>query len=157
MHVILLRHAEAVSVGTKGVTDDFDRYLTANGRQQAMAVASHLGQSLALDAILCSPFKRARETAEALKTLLRGGGEVEEVRELASESGDINGMAAALARTGGDVVAAVGHMPDIAFLCRWLVGGNFGSFEIAQAVCIRFDDGIAQRAGRVEWTFVPRV
>jgi len=157
MRVILMRHAEAVTVGTNGVTDDFDRHLTAHGRRQAAAVAAHVGQTLTLDAILCSPFRRARETAEALKSLLPNGGEVIVADELASESGNIDGMAAALASTGSEVVAAVGHMPDIAFLCRWLVGGDLGTFETAQAVCIRFDNGITQGAGRVEWAFVPRV
>ncbi len=156
MRVVLLRHAQAVAVGEDGVETDFDRHLTPFGRRQSAAVAEHLaGHGIAFDAILSSPFQRAMETAGALKPLLRGDGEVEVARELASESGDLDGMTAALAATGGEVVAAVGHMPDIAALCRRLVGGGGGPFDTAQAVCLRFDDSIVPGGGRVEWVYVP--
>lgn len=158
MKLFLIRHAQAVSVGSEGVTIDFDRHLTPVGRRQAAAVAAHLaGLGVAFDAILSSPFKRALETAGFFLPLLATPGGITVANELASESGQIEGMAAAVAATGVEVVAAVGHMPDIARLCRRLGGGEVGAFETAQAVCLRFDAGIVPGGGRVEWAFVPTV
>ena len=158
MRLILMRHAQAVAVGEDGVETDFDRHLTPFGRRQAAAVAAHLaGLGVAFDAILCSPFKRALETASFLVPLLTAPGGITVANELASESGQIEGMAAAAAATGAETALAVGHMPDIAGFCRWLAGGGGGSFDTAQAVCLRFDAGIGAGRGRVEWVFVPNV
>ncbi len=158
MRLILMRHAQAVAVGEDGVETDFDRHLTPVGRRQAAAVAAHLaGLGVAFDAILSSPFKRALETAGDLLPLLGTPGGITVANELASESGQIEGVTAAVAATGADTALAVGHMPDIARLCRWLAGGGVGSFDTAQAVCLRFDAGIGAGRGRVEWVFVPTV
>ena len=156
MRLILIRHAQAVPVGLDGVTADFDRHLTPAGRAQALAVAAHLeGRGVRFDSVLCSPFKRAMETAEALRAMLNDPSGFAATEAFASESGRIDAMAAAVAATGGETVAAVGHMPDIARFCRWLAGGGGGSFDTAQAVCLRFDAGVVQGGGRVEWVFVP--
>ena len=158
MRLILMRHAQAVATGEDGVEADFDRHLTPVGRRQAAAVATHLaGLAVAFDAILSSPFKRALETAGFLLPLLATPGGITVANELASESGQIEEMAAAVAATGADTALAVGHMPDIARLCRWLAGGGGGSFDTAQAVCLRFDAGVGAGRGRVEWTFVPSI
>lgn len=156
MLLILLRHAQAVAVGDDGVTTDFDRHLTAAGRTQARAVADHLtAKGVVLDAVLCSPFRRARETAEPLRQLLADGSGFVLADEFASESGQIEGMAAAAAETGEETVACVGHMPDIAAFARWLTGVGIGAFATGQAVAIRIPDGVARGRGRVEWAFVP--
>jgi phosphohistidine phosphatase len=158
MRLILLRHAQAVAVGEDGVTTDFDRHLTARGRRQAAAVTAHLTNvGVVFDAILSSPFKRAVQTAEALAPLLRDPTGFAVAEELASESGRIEKMAAAIGATGGEWVAAVGHMPDIAALCRALGGHDVGAFDTAQAVCLRFDGSVALGGGRLEWVFAPTV
>lgn len=158
MRIILIRHAQAVPVGAEGVATDFDRHLTAVGRRQAELLADHfIASSVVLDAILCSPFKRTRETAEALRPLLRKPAGFVDAEVFASESHRIEEMVEALAATGGEMVAAVGHMPDIAVLCRQLAGMGVGAFDTAQAVCLRFDGGVADGRGRVEWSFVPSV
>ena len=42
MKLILVRHAEAVDLGTDGVASDFDRPLTDLGRRQAAGLATAL-------------------------------------------------------------------------------------------------------------------
>lgn len=156
MLLILLRHAQAVAVGEEGVTADVDRHLTEKGHTQAKAVAEHLTEKgVKPDAILSSPFRRAVETAEPLKALLADEAGFVLSDDFASESGRIESMAVAAAETGEETVVCVGHMPDIAAFARWLTGMGIGAFATAQAVAIRFPNGIDEGEGRVEWTFVP--
>jgi len=65
MDLILWRHAEAQE-HAPGL-NDLDRALTAKGERQARDVAKWLQQVLPADArVLCSPAKRAQQTAQAL-------------------------------------------------------------------------------------------
>lgn len=58
--LLVLRHAEAVP---KDAADDFDRVLSARGRNQMAAVARHLaGAAEVPDGALVSPAARTRET-----------------------------------------------------------------------------------------------
>ena len=59
MKIWLLRHGEAELTARR----DADRVLTAYGRQQVSEIAAHLrGQPLST--VLCSPYVRARQTAD---------------------------------------------------------------------------------------------
>jgi phosphohistidine phosphatase len=61
--LILLRHAKAEN-GNAGLPD-FERVLNDRGKKESQAVGTFLRkQNLALDLVLSSPAKRARETAE---------------------------------------------------------------------------------------------
>jgi phosphohistidine phosphatase len=61
--LLFLRHAKAEN-GSAGLPD-FDRALNERGRKESRAVGTFIRkQSLALDLVLSSPAKRARETTE---------------------------------------------------------------------------------------------
>ena len=65
--IFLIRHGDALPAGDEivpGGTYD-DQPLSSLGRQQAEALAARL-QATSFDAIYSSPYRRARETAEAL-------------------------------------------------------------------------------------------
>jgi phosphohistidine phosphatase len=66
--LLLWRHADALP--PKGRGGDSERALSARGREDARRIAawiaSHAPDALALDLVLCSTARRARETIEAL-------------------------------------------------------------------------------------------
>lgn len=68
--LLLLRHAEAMSVGPDG--RDTERPLSLHGEAQAHAAGLWLAeQDAAPDALLCSPARRAQMTADAIAKSLR--------------------------------------------------------------------------------------
>jgi phosphohistidine phosphatase len=104
--VFLVRHAEAQGGGL-----DADRRLTAAGRNAFSGLLGMLGPTLAVNRVLSSPFRRARETADILAHAT--GAPSEPVDELAS--GHASGRELlALARESGAGTALVGHNPEVA-------------------------------------------
>jgi phosphohistidine phosphatase len=104
--VFLVRHAEAAAGGV-----DAERRLTAAGRAAFSDLLRRLGPRLTVKHIHCSPFRRARETAELLS--LATGAPVEPLDDLAS--GHAGGRELLdLARESAPGTAMVGHNPEIA-------------------------------------------
>ena len=114
MRLFLVRHAEAAS----GEPDAL-RPLTSAGR----ASARMLGEQLAaeqLDAVLCSPLLRARETAEEIARAANLAAEVDERLAPGANADDVRE-----AVTGrGEAVVAVGHQPDCSEILLDLTGAS---------------------------------
>jgi phosphohistidine phosphatase len=113
MDLILWRHAEA-----EDGSPDLERKLTPKGRKQAVRMADWLQRRLpAKYTVICSPARRSRHTAEALKAgfkvseRLAPGASVEDILE-----------AAGWPRRNGAVVL-VGHQPDFGRVAAALVSG----------------------------------
>jgi phosphohistidine phosphatase len=164
----LIRHAEAEVIGLGGVTRDFDRPLTARGRNQARTLAQTFAKrQLLIDAIATSPLVRAYQTSTEFLSVLAPRMRPVTCDELALEklkpkhlseflaeitpSGDRNPMREEKA------VAAVGHMPDLGAYLEWLISAVEGSIHIAKAgvACIRFEDGPAKASGELSWLVTP--
>ncbi len=80
--VHLVRHAESAANADPSVRRSDDPPLTARGRDQAARAAAALARA-GIDALYCSPLRRARETADAIAaatghapSVLAGVGEV---------------------------------------------------------------------------------
>ncbi|HEY8169553.1 MAG TPA: histidine phosphatase family protein [Candidatus Limnocylindria bacterium] len=69
LDVLLVRHAEAIPIGTPGIADD-DRPLTDAGREAAAELAYEL-DGYELTAVYSSPYARSLETLEPLARLRR--------------------------------------------------------------------------------------
>lgn len=68
--LLLLRHAEAMSVGPDG--RDTERPLSLHGETQARAAGAWLAEhGAAPDVVLCSPARRTQMTADAVGSALR--------------------------------------------------------------------------------------
>ncbi|HZO34616.1 MAG TPA: histidine phosphatase family protein [Gaiellaceae bacterium] len=112
MRVFLVRHAEAAP----GEPDAL-RPLTSAGRDAARALGDTLAREQ-LDAVVSSPLRRARETAE----------EVAAAAGLAAEPHEGLGPGATLASLRdavagrGATVAAIGHQPDCGDIVEELTG-----------------------------------
>lgn len=68
MFIYLMRHAEALDIGSNGVRSDSERPLSSYGKECASFMGQTLKQqNIPIDVIFSSPLKRAIETAGALQ------------------------------------------------------------------------------------------
>ena len=112
MRVFLVRHAHA----TPGDPDAL-RPLNDVGRAAATELAGRLAGTR-LDAVLSSPLRRARETAEAIAT---AAGLEDELDERLAPGATPASLREATAGRG-ETVVAVGHQPDCARIVLALTG-----------------------------------
>jgi len=129
MELFLLRHGLAAERGTPGFANDADRPLTPQGRRQLRKIAAAMRQmELSFDAILSSPFLRARQTAEIVGKELKlkkrlafadelqpGGNEKKLIQRLAT------------LKPPPENVLLVGHEPDLSNMISWFVTGATGA------------------------------
>ena len=122
MMLYLMRHAEAVELGTAGITRDADRPLTDKGRRQAKRMGILLKRlDVKIDRILASPLVRARETAELVIATAHLNTKPLPVEAL-KPSGRDDAMWDAVRDSGGEAVLVIGHLPSIASLAGSLLG-----------------------------------
>jgi phosphohistidine phosphatase len=112
MRLFLVRHAEAAP----GEPDEL-RALTDDGRASARALGERL-KGEHPDAVVSSPFLRARETADAIA---RATDLVADVDERLAPGADGDAVRAA-AEARGDAVVVVGHQPDCSEAVFMLTG-----------------------------------
>ncbi len=112
MRVLIVRHAEAAP----GTPDEL-RALTAAGREQARMLGQTLRESgFAADAVVTSPFLRARETADALEL---AEPTVDERLAPGATPDDLRQAAAGR----GETVVLIGHQPDCSQAVAAFTGG----------------------------------
>lgn len=158
MILYVVRHAEAVELGTPGAARDFDRALTPHGRDQARALASALARlKCEVDAVVASPLVRAHQTAVELLNVWAPGGRVTTCDALAPDHYKPGKLAEFLARVPGESVAVVGHMPDLGAFVEWLIGAAAGTIPLAKAACAcaEFDGPPGRAAGALKWLAGP--
>jgi len=158
MHLLLIRHAEAVPLGEEGIAIDEARPLTAAGREQARLLSLTLQRhtpSLAL--ILSSPLVRARQTAEALLAAWPNQPPQLEETPLLAPGGRRRKIAKHLRSYPQETLALVGHNPDLSELVGWFIGDkNIGvELEKGGVACLQFDDHPAKGAGLLVWLITP--
>jgi phosphohistidine phosphatase len=164
----LIRHAEAEDIGTAGIARDFDRPLTPRGRADSRALAESFAEHhLVVDAVAASPLVRAHQTATEFVSVLAPSLRVVTCDELAHgklKPGKLTDFLANLPSVGdrlptreSKAVAAVGHMPDLAEYCEWLMGAAPGTIRLvkAGAACLSFAGDPARADGALEWLVTP--
>lgn len=134
MEIWLLRHAAAEDRAPSG--HDADRALTADGAARARAV----GRGLAvlqpgIARIVTSPYRRARQTAEAAAAALGLSGEISESSALEPER-DSEEILREVASEGADVLL-VGHQPHLGSLFGLLVAGKGVEIPMKKAAVAR--------------------
>lgn len=154
MRLLLVRHAEAVDLGG-GITHDADRHLTPRGHATAAKLADTLRGKVALDAVVCSPFIRTRQTAEPLLALAPVGSTLVECPQLVPMYQDPEAVAETVAGVGGRTVAVVGHLPDLGVFAAWLIGGGAVEFDRGTAALVVTDGSANQGSGSLRWLLSP--
>ena len=154
----LLRHAK--SSWKQPELADHDRPLAGRGRRAAKAIARHLEENdIAVDVVLCSTARRARETLERVEPVL-GDPTVRYEEKLYGASAD--GLRTAVRDLPDGVAAAmlIGHNPALEQFARELArpADRFGdkfptaalaTFEIAGPRWRDLDRGGAELVGYV--------
>ncbi|HEY1717005.1 MAG TPA: phosphohistidine phosphatase SixA [Verrucomicrobiae bacterium] len=129
MNIFILRHGIAVEPGAPGIKTDAERPLVPKGEQRLRAaVAAMEKMDLSFDAIISSPYLRAKETAEIVAKHFK-------LEKKLAFSGDLipGGNPQALIRQLNDLKTApenillVGHEPYLSRLIALLATGNPGA------------------------------
>lgn len=119
MKLFILRHGEAGTASTDRV-----RPLTSTGREQVRQVAvTRYPELSALDVIMTSPLRRARETGAVVARSLSYTGELVVSDALAPEA-NLTGVSQLLNAMDGQSVLIVSHQPLVGYLLAWLTGQN---------------------------------
>jgi phosphohistidine phosphatase len=154
----IIRHAEALALGERGVTLDEDRPLSEGGERQAAQLASGLHRhGVKLEVVLTSPLVRARQTAEALVRPQGGlATELQTCAELAP-GGRRKKLGKLLLATARNTVALVGHQPDLGELVGWLIGDKKTNVDLAKAgvAYIQCSDLPRRGGGTLIWLVTP--
>ena len=158
MDLYLIRHADALAIGERGITADSDRPLSEQGENQAQEVGKVLRRrGVTLDKIVTSPLLRARQTTEFLLKSWDGPApEVHVCEELAPDAKPRK-TAKYLRKLGGERIALVGHLPHIALCAAWLLGRKKSHIDIAKAGIAHIVCGAGPRkgAGALQWLVTP--
>ena len=157
MQLIVIRHAIAVPRGTPGMPDE-DRPLTPEGEEKFRGAAKGLAALVERpDALLTSPWLRAKQTA-AIAAAAWGKIEPEETPALAS--GSFDEQAEALDRyPRAATVAIVGHEPWVSELLARLIGTRHDErleFKKGGAALVEVPGRLAG-GGRLVWYLPPKV
>jgi phosphohistidine phosphatase len=142
MEFYLIRHAEAAALGESGISDDAHRPLTSAGVQQCEALAHALRRhDVRFDQVLTSPLLRAHQTAEVLLQHWPPPAPPLHVCDYLAPGHKRRKLTRFIRDLGGECVALVGHMPDLAVYASWLIGGKKAQLDLAKAgiACIHFD------------------
>jgi phosphohistidine phosphatase len=158
VELYIIRHADALALGERGVTADKDRPLSEGGERQAAQIAQGLQRrGVKLDLVLTSPLVRARQTAEVLVRPENGvATELKTCEELAP-GGRRKKLAKQLLAAGHNAVALVGHQPDLGEFAAWLIGSKKANLGLAKAgvAYIECSDLPRRGGGTLTWLVTP--
>lgn len=158
MDIYLIRHAEAKPRDEDGVERDEERPLTETGEAQSRELAAGLQRrGVELHLLLSSPLVRAKQTAEAMrKQWSLPVPELQLCDDLAPGLRPRK-LAKLLRDLKGQAVGLVGHMPDLAELACWLIGGKKAQIDLAKAGVARISctKGPRKGEGILVWLVTP--
>jgi phosphohistidine phosphatase len=160
MRLLIIRHAIAEDRDVFAATgrDDALRPLTAEGVRKMRQTARGLHRVVpAIDELVASPFTRAQETAE----IVRREYEIDRVEttDVLKPDVGLEDVVTWLAERTGDVIAIVGHEPQLGRLATYLISGvDMSGVELKKggACLISFVDRPARAGGCLSWSITPK-
>lgn len=159
MQLILVRHAEAAGEHDPDAEIDFARALTEHGKQQAANLCEALRQhGVKPGVIAASPLIRAKQTADALWSLLPAGREVATTDGLKYDALRPRKLSKEIVEMNDDCVVLVGHMPDLGIYAAWLLGAGDHIVQFKKCAAASFtvaDDEIKEGGGELNWLVTP--
>jgi phosphohistidine phosphatase len=158
VNLYLIRHADALALGERGITDDADRPLSEEGEAQAKAVAAGLQRhGVHLELVVSSPLLRARQTAERMLREWAAPAPELSLCDGLGPGGKRRKLARFLRGLTRSELALVGHQPDLGEFTGWLIGSKKAQIDLAKAgvACVRCDDGPRKGDGRLLWVVPP--
>ena len=158
MELYLIRHADALALGERGITNDEERPLSEKGECQSEAAAKTLMlRGVALDRLYTSPLLRARQTAEILLRVWAKPELILETCNGLAPGGKPRKLSKYLLKSGGGKIGLVGHMPDLAEFAGWLLGAKDAQIDFAKAgvALITCGDVPSKGLGSLQWLVTP--
>jgi len=158
--ILFLRHgiAEELREAEADGRGEVERELTAEGVARTREVCSALHDLVGrIDRILTSPLARARSTAEILAEAM--GSPPPEMCDELAPGGDSAVVLEAVHTSAGEMIALVGHEPDLSMLCGLLLAGEARSIlDLKKAGAVLIHCDVAQRGrGQLIWALPPKV
>ena len=159
MRLLVIRHAIAEDRDAFAATgrDDASRPLTNAGKRKMRRAARGLRCLVpSIDALVASPLVRAQETAEIVREAYAMD-RVDTAAELEPQR-PLDDVMAGLARFQSDVVAIVGHEPQLSRLITYMLAGidRSGVPLKKGGVCLlEFDGRPRANAGELLWAVRP--
>jgi phosphohistidine phosphatase len=121
MRIYLMRHGEALPVGG-AITEDAQRPLSPQGSEQVLRVAKNFKKmSHPLSVVMCSPLRRAQETARVFSRVL-GLDPVQVSSALAPHASPAGLVTLAQATPDASGLLWVGHHPDVTLWIAFMTG-----------------------------------
>jgi phosphohistidine phosphatase len=158
VELFLIRHADALALGERGITKDDERPLTEKGEAQAKATAKAMQvHNITLDRLCTSPLVRAKQTAEII---LQVWGRPELILETCDElapNSKPRKLSKYLMKSSGEKLGLVGHMPHLGEFAGWLLGTKKAQIEIAKSgiAMITCGDLPGKGLGELQWLVTP--
>jgi phosphohistidine phosphatase len=160
MNLYLLRHGIAEELGTDGLTKDSERPLTDKGEDKLWKITEGMkALELTFDAILCSPYVRARQTAEIIAEALHARKKIE-FSETLTPGGGSKTLIELLNRLNPEPqdVLLVGHEPHLSDFISLLVSGKPGCGVIMKkgGLCKLTTESLRNgRCADMQWLLTP--
>lgn len=158
MDCILFRHGIAVE-WIDWLNEDRTRPLTDEGIEKTRKVVQGLVQlGVAPTHLLCSPYRRTRQTADIAKETLGLAEQPRPCVELRSDASPEDFLNALISFSQNDRVLCVGHEPHLGHTAGLMLFGQpvAGlSFKKAGACCIRFQGKPRRGNGALQWWLEP--
>jgi phosphohistidine phosphatase len=159
MNLYLIRHADALPLGSEGVASDAERPLSKVGYQQLAALAAglkRLGQPF--DVIATSPLLRCKQAAEELVRLLEMPKLDLATCDFLAPGESSKKLTRWLRRLDGSHVMLVGHEPDLGRHTGYLIGSKRARIEFAKGACacVVCDNPPRKATGTLLWMVNPQ-
>jgi phosphohistidine phosphatase len=155
MILYIIRHAWAGHFGDPEWPDDFQRPLTAKGKNRFVQVVQALAdRGFRPEIVATSPLVRCRQTAEIVVEQVTDAPGLVQLDELRPHS-DLGGLIAWTAREAAACgeVAWVGHAPDVGEMTAALIGqpGAIIRFAKGAVAAIEFEEQPQIGQGELRW------
>jgi phosphohistidine phosphatase len=161
MKLLIVRHADAGDQAEFAKTGEPDslRPLSPKGREQMQAGVDGFKKLVpSIDLIVTSPYTRAVQTAEMVRTAY-GEIPLEQTDTLEPDVPPAEFATWLRALGEHEVVAAVGHEPHLGILTTWLMAGTDESrveLKKGGACLLYFEKRVRKDAGILEWLMGPK-
>jgi len=157
LDLYVIRHADALALGERGITSDQDRPLSAKGETQSAAVGKMLQRrGIVLEKLVASPYLRAQQTAQIVLQQLKPAPELLTTDALEPDAKPRK-LAKYLQSLTAKSVGLVGHLPHVGVWTGWLIGSkksqvDFAKAGVAHLVC---SESPAKGEGGLHWLVTP--
>ena len=165
MNLYLMRHAEAIPVGTNSrgeiIARDADRPLSPVGETGAALIGKALKRiDSTVGLILTSPLVRAVQTGDIVKHTLDGRGAMRTTTNLSPGFTSEKLVDEILSVNDGKNIVAIGHQPDMSMCISYLIAGS-GSATVAMepgaVACIKVTPRGRRAESQLLWLLTPAV